>query len=44
MTLNEDFNYALLFITIIALFIAIVVTYVLIECKELARNGNEIKP
>jgi len=25
MTLNEDFNYALLFITIIALFIAIVV-------------------
>jgi hypothetical protein len=44
MTLNEDFNYALLFVTIIAFFIAIVVTYVLAKCKELARNGNEVKP
>lgn len=37
-SLTEDFSYALLLITIIALLIAIAVTYVLSERKELAEK------
>lgn len=37
-SLTEDFSYALLLITIIALLVAIAVTYVLSERKELAEK------
>jgi hypothetical protein len=37
-SLTEDFSYALLLITIVALLIAIAVTYVLAERKELAEK------
>jgi hypothetical protein len=37
-SLTEDFSYALLLITIIALLVAIVVTYVLSERRELAEK------
>jgi hypothetical protein len=38
MILIEDFNYALLFITIVALLIVITTTYVFAKCKELAQK------
>jgi hypothetical protein len=37
-SLTEDFSYALLLITIVALLIAIAVTYVLADHKELAEK------
>ncbi len=37
-SLTEDFSYALLLITIVALFIAIAATYVLADHKELAEK------
>jgi hypothetical protein len=38
MILIEDFTYALLLITIVALLSVIAATYVLIKCKELAQE------
>jgi hypothetical protein len=38
MILIEDFSYASLLITIVALFIAIAATYVFAKCKELAQK------
>jgi hypothetical protein len=45
MILIEDFNYALLLITIVALLIVIATTYVLTKCaRSLFKNGNEVEP